>query len=386
MRRFRMIPPVLALALVAVACGSDDDGASEPAPTTDAVEPATTQDPANNDAAPTETAAQAEPEPEPEIEDDVVVMCTVQEEWCEAAVSAFSDASGIDAQYVRLSTGEGIARLEAEGDDPSFDVWFGGPSLGPATAASGGFIEPYVSDNAAAIPDSLKSADGTWTGIYVGALGFCSNAEFLDELGIGAPESYQDLLDPALDNNIAMADQRTSGTAATAGANLVALLGTEDAALDYLKKLDSNIFQYTRSGSAPGRMAAQGEVATAVIFSHDCVAFELETGVDLIASFPAEGTGFEVGQVSLIANADHPGAARAFLDWALTPEAQEVAATVNAFQIPSHPDAAVPEQAISLDDVVLADGYSPQLAEDLRGGDFPERFANEVRGGSDAPE
>ncbi len=183
-----------------------------------------------------------------------------------------------------------------------------------------------------------------------------------------------------------MADQRTSGTAATAAANLVASLGSEDAAVEYLKELDSNIFQYTRSGSAPGRMAAQGEVASAVVFSHDCVAFELETGVDLAISFPAEGTGFEVGQVSIIANADHPGAGRAFVDWALTPAAQEVAATVNAFQIPSHPDAAVPEQAISLDDVVLAEGYSPQLAEDLRGSDFPERFANEVRGGAEAPE
>jgi len=157
----------------------------------------------------------------------------------------------------------------------------------------------------------------------MGALGFCSNQEFLDELGAEAPASYEDLLNPALEDNIAMADQRTSGTAATAAANLVALLGSEEAALDYLKELDSNIFQYTRSGSAPGRMAAQGEVATAVIFSHDCVAFELETGVDL---------------------------------------------------------------AISLDEVALADGYSPQLAEDLRGGDFPERFANEVRGGAQAPE
>ena len=377
MRRFRFISLLLAFVLIVAACGDSDEN-SDTAPDDTVEQP---------DEAPDEGPEETPDEEEgPVVEDDVVVMCTVSEEWCEAAVVAFSDTTGINAEFVRLSTGEGIARLEAEGDDPSFDVWFGGPSLGPATAAQGGFVEPYVSENAAAIPDTLKAGDGTWTGIYVGALGFCSNAEFLDELGVTAPESYDDLLDPAFADNIAMADQRTSGTAATAAANLVALLGSEEAALDYLKQLDSNIFQYTRSGSAPGRMAAQGEVAVAVIFSHDCVAFELETGVDLVVSFPAEGTGFEVGQVSVIANADHPGAARAFVDWALTPAAQEVAATVNAFQIPSHPDAAVPEQAINLDDVVLADGYSPQLAEDLRGGDFPERFADEVRGGVDAPE
>lgn len=386
MGRFRFISILLVLALAAAACGSSEDAASDNATQTTVADGAETT-PTTNDAEPAdEPSPDEEPEAVVQLEDDLIILCTPQEEWCEAASAAFSDATGVNAEYIRLSTGEAIARLEAEGDDPSFDVWFGGPSLGPATAASGGFIEPYVSPNATDIPADLQSGDGTWTGIYVGALGFCSNAEFLADQGLDAPTSYEDLLDPGFEDNIAMADQRTSGTAATAAANLVALLGSEEAALEYLAKLDANIFQYTRSGSAPGRMAAQGEVGAAIIFSHDCVSFELETGVDLVTSFPAEGTGFEVGQVSMIANAEHPNAAKAFIDWSLTPAAQEVAATVNSFQIPSHPDAVVPEQAISLADVVLADGYTAQLAEDLRGGDFPERFANEIRGGADAPE
>lgn len=383
MRRFRFLAMLLALGLVAAACGSDAEEATDTAPEVTADTSADTSADASTDASTDEASAE---EPAAELEDSLVILCTVQEEWCEAQTAAFADQTGVDAQYQRLSTGEAIARLEAEGDDPSFDVWFGGPSLGPATAAQGGFIESYLSPNAAEIPDDLQSGDGIWTGVYVGALGFCSNAEFLDELGVEPPTSYDDLLDPALVDNIAMADQRTSGTAVTAAANLVALLGSEDAALAYLSELDANIFQYTRSGSAPGRMAAQGEVAAAIIFSHDCVAFEDETGVDLHVTFPAEGTGFEVGQVSLIANASSPNAARAFVDWALTPGAQEVGASVGSFQIPSNPAAAVPEQAVSLDDVVLAPGYTPRLAEDLRAGDFPERFANEVRGGAEAPE
>ncbi len=389
MGRFRCLVLVLALGLVAAACGSDGEEATDSSNTT---ESSSADDASGDSESDADSSSESEgdetvdAEDAVELEDSIVILCTVAEEWCEAQTAAFAETTGIDAQYQRLSTGEAIARLEAEGDDPSFDVWFGGPSLGPATASAGGYIDPYVSPNAAEIPDDLQSGDGTWTGIYVGALGFCSNAEFLEELGVEPPTSYEDLLDPGLVDNIAMADQRTSGTAATAAANLVALLGSEDAALEYLGQLDENIFQYTRSGSAPGRMAAQGEVAAAIIFSHDCVAFEEETGVDLHVTFPAEGTGFEVGQVSIIANAANPNAARAFVDWALTAEAQEVGATVRAFQIPSNPAAAVPEQAVSLDDVVLAPGYSPQLAEDLRGGDFPERFANEVRGGAEAPE
>ncbi len=269
---------LLGLTLVAAACGSDgDEDAADSGATETAAESSDEPDLEAEPDSESEPDSEQTEAPDSEVEDEVVVLCSLQEEWCEKAVPAFADATGIDASFVRLSTGEAITRLEAEGDDPTFDVWFGGPSLGPATAAERGFIEPYVSDNATVIDDSLKADDGTWTGIYLGALGFCSNTEFLDELGVDVPMSYDDLLNPSLLSNIAMADQRTSGTAATAAANLAALLGSEDAALDYLKELDSNIFQYTRSGSAPGRMAAAGEVAVAIIFSHDRLQFQLET-------------------------------------------------------------------------------------------------------------
>ena len=35
--------------------------------------------------------------------------------------------SGITVNYVRMSAGEALARLQAEVDNPSFDIWWGGP-------------------------------------------------------------------------------------------------------------------------------------------------------------------------------------------------------------------------------------------------------------------
>lgn len=336
-------------------------------------------------------AAAAEPTsvPEPAVEEasgPVTVLCGFQEDWCQAAVEAFEDETGIETSMVRMSSGEALARLKAEGDDTLFDVWYGGPSLGPGAAIEDGLVTRYVPENAAVVPDSLKSADGAWTGIYVGALGFCSNAELLAELGVDAPTSWDDLLNPALVSNIAVADQRTSGTAVTAGGALVALKGGEEGTFDYMRELDSNIFQYTKSGSAPGRMAVAGEVAVAVIFSHDCVKFALETGVDLVVSFPEEGTGYEIGQVSLVTAAKNPDAAKRFIEWSLTAAAQEIGASVNSFQIPTNPDAQVPAEAVSLDQVVLAEGFSPELVAEMRATGFPDRFAVEVRGGVAAPD
>jgi iron(III) transport system substrate-binding protein len=354
---------------------------AEPTPEPTAVPPTET---------PTESSAQ-ETSVEPisdvvEVSGPLTVLCGMQEDQCQAAVAAFEAETGIETSMVRMSSGEALARLRAEGDDTLFDVWYGGPSLGPGAAVQEGLIEPYIPENSKFIPDELKDPDGNWTGIYVGALGFCSNAEYLAELGVEAPTSWDDLLDPALEQNIAMADQRTSGTAVTAGGTLVALMDGEDGALEYLKALDKNIFQYTKSGSSPGRMTASGEVAVSVIFSHDCVKFAQETGVDLITSLPEEGTGYEIGQVSLIAAAKNPKAGKVFIEWTLTPAAQEIGAQTANFQIPTNPDAQVPPEAIKLDQVVLAEGFTPELVEELRAGGFPDRFAAEVREGVAAPE
>ena len=49
---------------------------------------------------------------------------------------------------------------------------------------------------------------------------------------------------------IQIADPNSSGTAYTALATLVQLMG-EDQAFDYPKKLSANVAQFTKSGSAP---------------------------------------------------------------------------------------------------------------------------------------
>jgi iron(III) transport system substrate-binding protein len=314
-------------------------------------------------------------------DESLTVLCGMQEDWCQGALQKFQSTTGIKSSMVRMSSGEAVSRLRAEKKNPSFDVWYGGPSLGPIAADAEGLIEAYIPKNGKAIDWRLKNSKGIWTGIYIGILGFCSNKELLDDLNTHPPGSWRDLLNPVFENNIAMADLRTSGTAVIAGSVLVAVYGGEDQAIDYLKKLHTNMFQYTKSGSSPGRMAVAGEVATAIIFSHDCVKFSKETGVDLAVSFPSEGTGYEVGQVSLIAWAKHPRKAKRFIEWTLTPKAQELGAIAGNYQIPTHPQAQIPIEAAIIEDIVFAKKFTPKLVGQLRVNGFPKRFATEVRDG-----
>lgn len=304
------------------------------------------------------------------------VLCTPEEPYCVAMVDAFQAETGIPTSYVRMSSGESLARLRAGSAAPEFDVWWGGPADGQVAAGAEGLVEPYVSPNAAMIADGQKAADGTWTGVYVGALGFCSNQAVLDELGLEVPDSWDDLLDPALQANVAVAHPASSGTAYTTFYTQVLRLGGEDEAMEYMKALHPNILQYTKSGSAPGQMAGRGEIAVGIIFSHDCVR-NIESGfTDLVVSFPEEGTGYEIGGVSLVANAEYPDNAKAWIDWSLTAPAQEIGQTVGAYQLPTNPDAQVSDLSVSLSDVNLVD-YDFQAAGEART-ELTQRFEDEV--------
>jgi iron(III) transport system substrate-binding protein len=342
-------------------------------------------------------------------DETLTVLCTPTEEWCVAMTQAFEAETGIDTNYVRLSSGEALARVRASADNPEFSVWWGGPADAYIAGTEEGLLEAYESPNAAAIPDQYKDPEGFWTGVYVGALGFCSNVELLEELGLEAPTSWDDLLAPELVSNVAMAHPATSGTAFTAFWTVVTLKANEleypegmpegdeevegtgegfdedgaptqaaiDAAFEYFAELNNNILQYTRSGAAPGTLAGQGEVAVSIIFSHDCVRLQLEgfEGI-LTTTFPEEGTGYEIGGMAILAGGPEPDAARMWYDWALLPEVQEIGATVNALQLPTNPDAAVPELSVNLSEVNVLD-YNFQAAGMNRTA-IVERFDAEI--------
>ncbi|MDR1808724.1 MAG: ABC transporter substrate-binding protein [Propionibacteriaceae bacterium] len=288
-----------------------------------------------------------------ELSGSLVVACGAQEDWCQAMTKAFQDKTGVQTSFVRLSSGEAVSRLEAAKSQPEFDVWHGGPADGYGQAKEKGLLEAYVSPNAAAIDSQYKDPDGWWTGVYIGALGFCSNQEILDELGVAQPQTWDDLLDPKLSKQIMMAHPATSGTAYTALWTQTVLKGSEDAGLAYMKSFSANVLQFSKTGSAPGEAAARGEVAVGVIFTHDCVKYREEGADKLVVTFPADGSGYEIGGVALVAGSQNKAAAQAYIDWALTGEAQNIGPTVGSYQVLTAPDAVTDDRMAKLADVNL---------------------------------
>ncbi|PRY42836.1 ABC transporter substrate-binding protein [Umezawaea tangerina] len=286
---------------------------------------------------------------------EVVVACGAAEDWCQKMTAGFTAKTGIPADYVRLSSGEAVARFGASRDNPEFDVWHGGPADGYEAAKDQGLLQAYASSATGKIPARYRDPAGYWTGVYIGALGFCSNRDVLAKAGLEPPRSWDDLLAPGFAKQVAIAHPATSGTAYTALYTVVQLKGGEAAGLRYFQDFGKSVLQYSKSGSAPGQMAGRGEVATGVVFSHDCVKYQEEGSTSLVVTYPREGTGYEVGAVGILARARNLDAAKAYVDYAASATAQEIGPTVKSYQRPTSPDATPAPQAFDPMAVRLVD-------------------------------
>ncbi len=264
------------------------------------------------------------------------VICPVQAEWCNAAAVAFEKETGIKVGMTLKGSGESFAQIAAEKANPKLDVWFGGTGDPHLQAAEQGLLEEYKSPLLAQLqPWAQRQAEQSkyrTVGIYLGALGIGYNTELLAKKKVAAPACWKDLVKPEFAGEVQMANPNASGTAYTAIATLVQVFGEEEA-FKYLKALHRNINNYPRSGVAPIKAAARGETLASVSFIHDAVT-EAQAGFPVKGVAPCEGTGYEIGSLSIVKGARNLDNAKKFVDWALTAKAQALGARDEAVPDP----------------------------------------------------
>ena len=101
------------------------------------------------------------------------------ENYARPMMEAFEKASGIRVKFIRFSSGEALARVTAEKNNPQIDVLFGGPVETFTAGQSQGIFEPYVPPAAADLPARFKDKGGAWTAIADDPLVFMTNTQFL---------------------------------------------------------------------------------------------------------------------------------------------------------------------------------------------------------------
>ncbi len=268
----------------------------------------------------------------------VNVICSVQAEWCNMIGTVYAKTTGTKINIAMKGSGEALAQIMAEKENPKTDIWFGGTGDPHLQAAEQNLTLEYKSPTLAQLhgwaQQQAEQSKFKTVGIYSGPLGFGYNTELLAKKKIAVPKTWADLLAPNLKGEIQVANPASSGTAYTMVATLVQLMG-EDKAFEYLKKLHKNVSQYTRSGTGPIKAVARGETTLSISFVHDGRG-EKMNGFPVETITPADGTGAEIGSMSIIKGARNLEAAKKFYEWALTPAAQEMAAAAKQFQLPSN--------------------------------------------------
>jgi iron(III) transport system substrate-binding protein len=288
---------------------------------------------------------------------EVNIICSVQAAWCSMIATTFERSQGIKVNMTAKGSGEALAQIVAERANPKTDIWFGGTGDPHLQAAEQNLTLEYRSPTLPQLHDwaQKQAAQSKYrtVGIYSGPLGFGYNTELLARKKLPVPQTWADLLKPEYKGEIQSANPASSGTAYTMIATVVQLMG-EDAAFDYLKKLHGNISVYTRSGTAPIKAVARGETAVSISFVHDGPG-EKAQGFPLETITPADGTGAEIGSLSIVRGARNLEAAKRFYEWALTPSAQALASATLQFQLPSHKDTPIDPRVPDFKKIKLID-------------------------------
>src|SRR5690242_11306461 len=236
------------------------------------------------------------------------------ENWARPMLQEFEKATGIRVNFVRFSSGEALARLIAEKNNPRVDVLFGGP------------VETFA------------AADGSWVAIADDPLVFMTNARFLKDNNLKPPASWEDLLNPAYKNMLQMADARTSGTAVTRIFSVLEIYGRDETkAFDYMKKERKQVQLYTKSGGGGTLPVGLGQAAGGIFFIVDALDTKAK-GYDVVISFPKEGIGTSAEAIALIRGAKNADAGKKLIDWATSPAMQSLFAKHKINFVPAHPE------------------------------------------------
>lgn len=240
----------------------------------------------------------------------------------EAIFAEFTKKTGIKVEFIDMSSGEVLARTEAEGSKPMADLWFGGGADSFIKAGQKGLLEMYSSPEAATVPPQYKDPKGYWTGVSLVMAGFLVNTEVLAEKKLPVPQTWADLIKPEYKGEVLVADPAISGTTYAVVAGLLQKMGEEEG-WKYFEALSKNVPFFAKRGGEPPKKVAAGEMAVGIApLSGEFINMKDKFPIETV--FPKDGIPWVPAGMAIFKNAQNLAAAKAFVDWALTVEGQTV--------------------------------------------------------------
>ncbi len=239
--------------------------------------------------------------------------------------TGFTRATGIKANVFQGTTGQVMARIEAEAANPVVDVLISASWDTATDFTRRGWLLPYTSPNAATVPAALKMETAVAQG--VSALGIVWNPAS----GTPRPAEWADLTRPEYRGLVTLPDPAQSGASFELVAALQAKFGW-----DLFQKLHGNGAVVSGANAQALNPVLQGAKA-AVFGAVDYISLAgREKGESIEVIFPASGTVVAPRPMMIMRSARQPEEAKRFIDFVLSEEGQKMVAA--AMLMPARSD------------------------------------------------
>ena len=383
---FRLLAVLLALGLVAAACGDDapetDDAAlaraqadaadasaaasAAAAAASDAqaeLEAAIAEGAADSEAiaaleaelaaaqeAAAAAAAAAEPMEEAmsELSGELVWWSDWTIEQTEAFIDAFNEVHpGIQVEYTRTDDAEMFDRFMTESEAGTIDAdiaiigWDGFSRIWESL----GYLHAFDSPNKGNIPSDLRAASGAWYTYGTLLEGICYNTERIDELGLDPLETWSDLADPQYQDEIVMQDILKVGSGAHDMMIETRVMWDENTWEEFWAGYGANNVVFQPDYTAAQQQLVQGNFAVLGLCYLDFVQPSIDQGAPVVWVAPefVITVGFTV---NIPATSDNKENAEAFVNYIISEEGQAAVANIVG-QVPAWPDAPYPQAALA---------------------------------------
>jgi len=288
----------------------------------------------------------------------------------------------IDVRWLDMGSQEVYDRVRSEKANPQGDVWYGGPGTIFARGAKEDLLAPFRPAWADAIEPESRGRNDLYFGLYRTPAVIVYNAAVVP--AARAPRDWDDLLDPRWKGKILIRYPLASGTMRAFFGMILARsveeTGSPARGFEWLAKLDAQTKAYEMNASVLVEKIAKREGLVTVWDLPD-VLLEMRHSSGLAYVFPASGTPVIDDAVGLIRGARHAEAARLFIDWLGTPEAQLLAAQ-GAFRLPARrdlPESQLPQWAREVEKKMVPAKLNWDLIE-REGSAWMARWDREIRG------
>ena len=269
-----------------------------------------------------ETATDAPVEAGDSLESSLVLYSSMTENDLSNLLDGFSAIyPDVEVEVVNGSAGELTARIAAEAGNPQGDIMWGGLNTGDGDVHTDIF-EHWLSDYEQDIPPEYQSPNGFYNMDHLSTVVFCVNTDLEAELGLNIT-GYADLLDPALNGKIVFSDPNSSSAAWNNVGNIMTVFGEDsDEAWTYIENLIKNGLVISTSSSVCFKAVADGEYVVGLTYEDGASTLLKSGATNIKMVYPEEGASAFAFGCAVIKGAPHPQAAKAMVNYLMSPEGQ----------------------------------------------------------------